>query len=236
MPAKSGYYTKHKLPRRKTERRIKLPPIPQRPVRFQLRSLIRQEFISKQPWWFVVHRRGPGGRPHAGVDALEARAVPHGLVRGTLPERILYAALIKLMHFIPDVDFDFQSGLQGGRIGFGGIVVDFLFPHLRLAIQVQGPTHDQFIRIKKDQEQKLALEEMGYTVVEVDEDVIYNEAKLDDWLRVTFGWLPGGQGASPSAQSWEGSMYAPYDISNDPRLEEMEAQISWAGEILHGIT
>jgi len=202
---KGGYYTRHKFPQQKTERRIKLPPIEKRPVRFQLRSLIRKEYIHKNPWWFVMHRRGPGGRPHVGLDALEARAVPHGLVRGTLPERILYAALVAQLHFVPDVDFDFQSSLQGGRIQFGGIVVDFLFFHLKLAIQVQGPTHTEYIRIKKDQEQMLALQEMGYDVVFIDENDIYDEAKFDQWLRKTFGWTHvGGMGMSASsAAGWE---------------------------------
>lgn len=465
MPVKSyGYYARFKMPKYRTEQRIKIPAIIKRPVRFQVRSLIRQEFIHKNPWWFTLHRRGIKGRPHVGVDQLEARAVPHSLVRGTLPERIVYAALVVLLRFVPDVDFEFQcvaghhkvltadmkwvsvaslkigdkllsfteygnpnrawtigtvihnepdeadtvnvelsngdiitctsdhpwlvhysrkkydwskgtsyswvkaddlkigayipkflrtwepdlsyasgwlsgffdgegsvvhgktrtgghalsltlgqnagemfdgwlkylrdvgfeftvydyrdkyyrsydngyrqslqcrikggrsealrflgtvrpmkikrldiersgkltkldaprvvsivpsgkqtiyrlgvdtktyladgygmhnSSLQGGRVQFGGIVADFMFPFLKLVIQVQGPTHAEFIRIRKDTEQELILADMGYQVVYIDEDTIYDEIKLDAWLRGVFGWThSGGSGESIGA-------------------------------------
>lgn len=168
-----------------------MPQITKRPLRFQVRSIIKQEEIRKDVWWFTLHRRGPK-RPMVGEDPLEARAVSHDLVRGTLPERILYRALVELLHFVPNADFDFQSSLQGGRIDTGGIVADFMFANLKLIIQVQGPTHKEFLRMRKDDEQRLALEEMGYTVIEIWESEIYDESRLDEWLRKTFGWTHGG--------------------------------------------
>lgn len=219
MPAKQGYYTgRRRFPRMKSEYRIKLPPIIKRPVRFQVRSLIKKEFLRQSPWWFIMHRRGVQGRGEVGPDQLEARAVPKSLVRGTLPERILYAALVTYLHFIPGIDFNFQSSLQGGRVQFGGIVADFEFPNLRLVIQVQGPTHTEFIRIKKDQEQRLALEEMGYTVVEVTDELIYNEIRLDDWLRRTFGWIASGG---------SGGYEVDIDDSNSNTITQYEIEL-WA--------
>ena len=53
--------------------------------------------------------------------------MPKEQVNGTLPERILYLALIRVMHFSPNADFDFQSSQEGGRLELGGLVADFLF-------------------------------------------------------------------------------------------------------------
>lgn len=192
MP-RGQYSTRFKPPRPKTEKRILIPQPPERPLHFQARGLIRKELLSKDPWWFTYHRRGVR-RPYVGGDLLEARAVPHGQVRGTLPERIVYRALMEVVHLIPGPDFDMQSSLQGGRIELGGIVADFIFPLLRMVIQVQGPTHTEYLRVQKDREQTLALEEMGYQVYNIWEDTIYDEYKLEDWLRKTFGWNHSGGG------------------------------------------
>jgi len=137
-----------------------------------------------------------------GEDPLEARAVPHGLVRGTLPERILYKALVDLLHFVPGFDFDHQTSLQGGRMELGGIVADFLFQYLKIAIQVQGPTHTEYFRTVKDAEQQGALNELGYTVYYIWEDDIYDEMKLENWLRRVFNWAEGsGNGQQISGNS-----------------------------------
>ena len=62
---------------------------------------------------------------------------------------------------------------------FGGIVVDFLFERLKLILQVQGPTHNQLLRKQKDNEQRMILASYGYQVLEIDDDIIYNEARFD---------------------------------------------------------
>jgi hypothetical protein len=78
----------------------------------------------------------------------------------------------------------------------GGIVADFLFPYMKIIIQVQGPTHNQFIRMKKDEQQQDLLAEWGYTVYNVDDDIILSEAQFNNWLRNLFniGGVGGGSG------------------------------------------
>ena len=204
MPAKrTGYssYIDYWPKERSPKRRIKMPSIPKRPIRFQIRTLIKGDLIhGKQPWWMVVHRRGIG-RQRVGESALEARAVPHGVINGFLTERILYAALVNLFHFVPGVDFLFQSSVEGGRLEMGGLVADFLFPILRIAINPLGPQHYQFRNIAKDEEQVAILAEMGYTAYLIDEEVTYDEYKLEEFLRRIFGGFTsagGDAGAYPA--------------------------------------
>src|SRR5687768_5128833 len=104
---RGSYYTDFRRPSPRTENRIVIPQPYVRPVRFQARSLIRQDLIQKDKWWFIMHRRGVGQKD-IGENTLESRAVPHDLVRGTLPERIIYRALVEDFHLIPGVDFQFQ--------------------------------------------------------------------------------------------------------------------------------
>jgi hypothetical protein len=94
----------------------------------------------------------------------------------------MYKALIQ-HRYSPNVDFDFQSSLLGGRLALGGIVADFMFPYLRIVVQVQGPTHAQFIRKAKDQEQRELLEAMGYRTLECPMEAIMSSSTLDIWIR-----------------------------------------------------
>lgn len=96
------------------------------------------------------------------------------------------------MRFVPEVDFEFQSSLQGGRLDTGGIVADFLFPLLMVVINPLGPTHGEYWRFRKDQEQISALEELGYQVYMIEENDIYDEQKLEWWMRRIFGWVHTG--------------------------------------------
>ncbi len=201
-PKRTGYssYIDH-YPKPRAARRILMPGIPRRPLRFQIRTLLRKEGIrGKSVWWMNVHRRGIGRR-RVGQSALEARAVPHSLVPGYLTERILYAALVNLFHFIPGVDFQYQTSAQGGRLELGGLVADFLFPILRVVINPLGPQHYQFRNMAKDEEQVAILKDMGYDTYLIDEEVMYDEYKLEEFLRRIFGWngSPGGDtGAYPA--------------------------------------
>jgi hypothetical protein len=204
-PAKrTGYssYVDHFPRPTSPKRRIKMPSIPKRPLRFQLRTLIRKELVhGKQPWWMVVHRRGIP-RAKVGQNALEARAVPAGVIKGFLTERILYATLVNLFHFVPGVDFLYQSSIDGGRLSMGGLVADFLFPILRIVINPLGPQHYQFRNMAKDEEQVAILAEMGYQAYLIDEEVIYDEYKLEEFLRRIFSWTgsPGGDAGAYPAQ------------------------------------
>ena len=119
---KTGYssYIDHYAKYGKAARRIKMPGIPKRPLRFQLRTLLRKDgFRGKSTWWLNVHRRGIR-RDKVGVSALEQRAAQG--IPGFLTERLLYAALVNLFHMVPGVDFLFQSSLEGGRLEMGGLV------------------------------------------------------------------------------------------------------------------
>lgn len=162
--------------------RIRIPQPADKPIRFQSGSAVRKEFIDQDPWWFVLHRRGVR-RPEVGLDPLEARAVSENTVRGTLPERIMYKELQirRLMGL-----FDFQSSLQGGRMELGGIVADFLSDFYRMVIRVQGPTHKGHRRFRKDEEQRNILEEMGYSVHDIDDQTLYDSAKTARWLDRVF--------------------------------------------------
>jgi len=197
-PKKTGYssyidyYLRTHTP--SPARRIVMPGIPRRPLRFQTRSLIRHSAIrGENVWWMNVHRRGLT-RQRVGQDALEARAVPHSLVPGYVDERILYAALVNLFHFVPGVDFLYQTSQEGGRMEMGGLVADFLFPILRVVINPLGPQHYQFRNMAKDEEQISALAEMGYQVYMPDQEVILDEYALEDFLRRIFGGMTSGGG------------------------------------------
>jgi len=158
-----------------------------------------------------------------GEDPLEARAVPDKEPhKGTLPERILYLALIRIIHLVPDADFDFQSSQQGGRVELGGIVADFLFPNMRIIIRVQGPTHSGFLRTRKDEEQRGILEEMGFRVFDIDDDpTIYDVYMLEDWLRRKFG-LASGRGGS-------GGAFGPHDEEEERGLDIYLVELVWSG-------
>ena len=199
--------------------RIRIPQPPDRPLRLRTRNLVRKEFVSPDDPWFTLHRRGPK-RQRIGVDPLEARAVSKEQVRGTLPERILYLAFVRVLHFVPDADFDFQSSLQGGRLELGGIVADFMFEWMRIIVQVQGPTHGEFLRGRKDNEQKEILEEMGFRVLEITDTRIYNEYSLEDWLRRNFGLRGRGGG---------GAHGGPYDIDEQRAEDAYLLELVWSG-------
>lgn len=204
MPPKRTGYSSYidYYPKPLAARRIKMPGIPRRPLRFQARTLLRKEgILGKSVWWMNVHRRGLT-RKRVGQDALEARAVPHSLVPGFLTERILYATLVNLFHFVPGVDFLYQSSAQGGRLEMGGLVADFLFPILRVVLNPLGPQHYQFRNMAKDEEQIAILKDMGYDAYLMDEEVIYDEYKLEELLRRIFGWngSPGGDTGTYPAQ------------------------------------
>ncbi len=189
---KTGYNSYTGRPRQKTSKRITMPQIPNRPLRFQIRSLLRHEFIEpKNPWWMVVHRRGLH-QDRVGQNQLEARAIPKGQIKGYVDERILYATLVNLFHFVPGVDFDYQSSLEGGRMEMGGLVADFLFRNMRIVLNPLGPQHYEYRNTKKDEEQIQILAEMGYTCYMFDQSVILDEYKLEEYLRRIFGGMSSG--------------------------------------------
>lgn len=185
------------IPTRRTIRpgsrvtRIRIPQPPDRTLVLTEQTL-RREAIRPEPWWFTLHRRGVY-RPTVGVDPREARAVSRARVRGTLPERILYKKHLNY-RLIVDVDFNFQSSLQGGRLELGGIVADFIEIRPRIVIRVQGPTHSDALMMQKDEDQKQILEAMGYWVVDITDREVYNEQYLDTWFHNLLGYGKYGGG------------------------------------------
>jgi len=165
--------------------RIIMPQSPDKPVSLNRRDLIIDELLQSSPWWATVHKRGLH-RPKVGEDPLEARAVPINQVRGTLPERILYKYLTDRLFLAPGVDFTFQSSMLGGRMMLGGIVADFVFPLMRIVIQVQGVTHRDYLRMRKDVEQAEILEDFGYEVYGIDDTTIYNAPLFEQTIQRIF--------------------------------------------------
>jgi very-short-patch-repair endonuclease len=187
----------------KTDRqeRIHIPQPPTRPLRLHRKTVLRMPYIQNDAWWFTLHRRGVR-RPSVGEDPLEARAVSANSVTGYLHERIVYRWLTARAHLVAGADFDFQSSQQGGRLELGGIVVDFLFYYWKFCINVDGPGHDQTLRWRKDNEQDMALAEMGYRMFHLDTATIENEVKFEDTMRSILNLaLSSGSGAGAAAQA-----------------------------------
>lgn len=221
-PVRTSVYVKAYPTVRK---RIEIPQPIVRPLAIPSRDLMKKEALKGDAWWYTQHRRGIR-RPKVGEDPLEMRAVSKEKIYGTLPERIVYKYLTDRLRFVPNVDFDFQSSQSGGRLELGGLVADFLFYFMKIVIQVQGPTHAIYLRAKKDEEQRMILVDMGYRVFDIDEPNIYNEARLSNWMRRTFGMAFGlGSGdiwfASPGA-STSGTAFGETEMENASFEEEYE--------------
>ncbi len=177
--------------------RIVVPQPEKRPLHIPQRNLIKRDELTIQDDWWILHRRGPR-RTAPDHNPNEDRAIPTWIVRGSLPERIVYQRLLD-MKYVAGIDFDFQSSMEGGRLELGGIVADFLLPQQKICIQVQGPSHDAVIRIKKDEEQRLILESYGYNTIYLDQDTILDVYAFEDAWRSIFNLNPiwgGGQANS----------------------------------------
>lgn len=194
MPIPSrGYRTYIGPPKKEPVTRIKMPKIVGRPARFRLSSLIDKDISKKDAWWLTVHRRGVR-RELIGIEPLEMRATPHDQVKGTLPERIIYKYVVDVMRFVQGFDFSFQSSEEGGRLEMGGLVVDFLFPFLKVAINPLGPQHGTWMQEKKDEEQLSILVHMGYAVYMMPQEDIYNEQVFETQMRRIFNLEHTGAG------------------------------------------
>jgi very-short-patch-repair endonuclease len=191
--------------------RLKIPQPITRPIHISQHRFINQWELRNNPWWWITHKRGIT-RERVGGDPREARAIPKSLVKGSLPERIVFKWLV-VHNFVSGIDFDFQSSMEGGRIEMGGLVVDFLFRHQMIIIQVQGPTHNQLLRQQKDNEQTMILATYGYQVLELDDDIIYNEALFDTTMRMIFNLVANRGGATSDFQ-----IYGLQEHNHDPML------------------
>ena len=172
---------------RTQETRISVPIPTYRPLRMERRDVVIRGLLKQSPPYAILHRRGIAGRKKIEGDPQEARAVPKSVVKGTLPERIIYLELIK-RNYVEGIDFTFQSSMEGGRAELGGIVVDFLMEFHRVALEVQGPTHDTHIGKAKDNEKEMTLASMGFSMLRIDTDVIDDPHQLEAWFRRNLDW------------------------------------------------
>jgi len=85
---------------------------------------------------------------------------------GSLPEWNVYHALIRL-GLKANVDFTYQSPMMGGRLAKGGAVMDFYFPSLNLAINIQSRYYHYATTLMRtaDALQRAQLESLGIRVV-----------------------------------------------------------------------
>lgn len=119
-----------------------------------------------------IWTRGPVGLQHSLAARFERYPFPPGWWRGSLPEWILFWAHTKigLEH---GVDFTYQAPFEGGRIQFGGLVLDFLENTVPIAINVNGKFWHYFRGIRgimRDQQARYALAGYGYRLVFIDDD------------------------------------------------------------------
>lgn len=171
--------------KRAKQTRIFIPQPVTRPFSIRGKDLVQWENLRPQQDKFTLHKRGIY-RPKLEEDVRERRAIPHEQLRGTLPERIVYYYLVNSLHMQDGGEFSFQTSLDGGRMQLGGMVADFVFESRKLVLNVQGSTHKEYLRGRKDEEQENILADMGYSIVYLWEDVIYNEILFDDRMRSIF--------------------------------------------------
>jgi hypothetical protein len=89
---------------------------------------------------------------------------------GSKPEYYVYQALVQL-GYNPNQDFTYQSALAGGRLEYGGLVLDFVVPALSLAINVQS-VHWHYadpLSKRQDAMQRAMVEGQGLRLVYIDE-------------------------------------------------------------------
>lgn len=179
-----NFRIKKYLPQNRVQQeRITVPQVTYRPLRMERRDVVNRGLLKQSPDWYTLHRRiFPSTMVQIPGDPDEARAMPESVVSGTLPERIVYLELIK-RGYVEGIDFTFQSAKEGGRNELGGLVVDFVLEFHRIALQVQGPTHDTFIRKAKDREQASILASMGFTMLELSTKIIDDPHQLEMWFR-----------------------------------------------------
>ena len=175
-----------KLPfrlRRKKKRRDLLRP------GVRLKEVVKLGRLREQRPYegaFIL-RRKRRVRPLTAQEELEKRAVPLEKVRGSILERVVYKELQRRR-----LEFDFQSGLLGGRFELGGKVADFIvrWTDTSVIIRIQSfAFHTKFIDTVEDQEEKAELEALRdpatglpFTVFDLWEDVIRDRSRLEDWL------------------------------------------------------
>ncbi len=92
----------------------------------------------------------------------------HATYHGTRPEYICYWYLKSVRKMLEGIDFIYQSSRNGGRNRFGGSVVDFELPLLRLYFRIQGERfHSAPDTFAHDQVQRALLTDRLWKVVDI---------------------------------------------------------------------
>jgi hypothetical protein len=201
MRGKSYRIPTSQFPSLKPITNIKIPQPVVRPFMLRPATAIKKEISGDDAWMIARRRRG---QAEIGENQLELRAVSRSSVRGTLPERIVYKYLSTFIR----CPFDFQSSLSGGRMETGGAVADFIiYPYEKgkeFVLNIDGPTHADFLRHAKDEEQEMMLESMGFKVYKVGEETVYDVYLFEEYMRRLFALAQGfgGGGGSFSAEEW----------------------------------
>ena len=212
--AKKSRYFKYTFSKAGPTRKIRIPG--QRPPVYLKTQPVKKALLRPRPD-FAIHRRTR--REDLESDPYEKYAVPKWQVTGFQSERIVYKMAMRHGH-VPGVDFTFQTSSAGGRLEVGGLVADFIWPRKMLVLQVQGPTHEEYLQGKKDSEQRDMLENMGYTVMYVDLDTVHSQQRLNDFFIRYIDPQP----------TIGGMMYG--SLSNDDSLAGM---VTTAQQILGGL-
>jgi len=135
----------------------------------------------------IIHRRGP--RRGTIDESHRARMMAYMEGEGkqaSYPEATVYYELVQ-RRLQDGVHFDFQSSVLGGRLELGGAVVDFKFLDRPLALRIMGeywhPRWQAMGLGLRDEEQRLVLEGLGWTVKDLWESEVLDLDRLEAWLR-----------------------------------------------------
>ena len=112
----------------------------------------------------------PPPRPRIAEETFEDRYLAWGgLQRGTRPEFIVWDWLVRRKRLVEGTDFRFQSSRWGGRMMFGGAIVDFYFPGKNMVWRVMG----EYFHLRRsedrahDEIQRIQLLQEGLIVVDL---------------------------------------------------------------------
>ena len=193
-----------------------------RPLQLRARKMVYPPKTGDNQ--LVIHRRGPL-RVQVGLeDPREQRAVSEARIAGTLPERIFFKALLD-RGMREGIDFTFQSSLQGGRLFLGGMVADFILTTRSLIVRIQGRKwHTGFEQERKDDFQRDILEGMGYHVLDLYDDTIYDDYLFAEWLRRHIDVHPSMGGFLYDPEMGEGDLTV--SVANELRdlIQNLEAE------------
>jgi hypothetical protein len=105
------------------------------------------------------------------------------------PEKILYGWLV-----VHGAMFEYQVSVLGGRSIPGGAVLDFVVYDKPIPIVIRVMSYWHKTTEWSDEIQKQSVEELGYSVVDVDEWEINNTPRLEAKMREILYGAPKAQG------------------------------------------